>query len=82
MRSRGSVIAFGSGQTHVFSCLSESCCHQSERNEFMNLNLCGTFYVNVGMTRDLGAMGLLTQVKKGDDVRTKKGGPRQGGAQA
>ena len=24
---------------------------------------------SVGMTRDLGAMGLLTQVKKGDDVR-------------
>ena len=31
----------------------------------------------IGQTRDLGAMGLLTQVKKGDDVRQKKSGSRQ-----
>ena len=33
------------------------------------------------MTRDLDAMGLMTQVKKGDDARTKKN-PRQGQQQA
>jgi len=33
-----------------------------------------------GMTRDLDAMGLMTQVKKGDDVRQKKHNARQGGS--
>ena len=33
-------------------------------------------YLLAGMTRDLDAMGLMTQVKKGDDVRKK--GSRQG----
>ena len=33
---------------------------------------CWHYYTSLGVTRDLDAMGLLTQVKKGDDVRNQK----------